>query len=462
MGLIKLSSPSARLSVLCLAILVMASVAACSDDPEEVSESTTSSATTTSPSASTTTPVVVTTEVIPTTTSVTPTTVAFPNRAVLEYFQDMQGVSVRIGEAVLDMRAANNDWDNRVKSYQETVSLLESLERRTRSLRDDIALIEPPPDRGLPVEHQTAWVAVGQMADAAVEALSGLRSTDTGERRRAALTEFLVAYQRYDAAFGRIVEIIGLGADISLPTVETTGTTEATTTTTTAAAATTTTAAATTTSTAAAATTTTTAAATTTSTTEATTTTTAATTTSTTAATGTDTVPPTPKVSYAVITEEASPIDGAKRTWLTVAVAKGAAKSDLAQIAERLAFEYRVVQQYQALLIYFVHFPEEVDTLGTWIHAPFGNWTRAAEVSAGDYSQHAVNDQTVEKDWSLLPTDNQVMLYRLYKMYRDDLRDTGASVPPDEQLIPLAAQVLQVPTADLREAVAAWEAWEAR
>ena len=450
MGSQELSSGAARIAALCIALVVMALIVACSDDPGEVTEETTSSAATTTSSPPSTTGVV-TTEEIPTSTLPTATTEPFPGPGVLLYLEDMQGLAVRIGELVLDMRAANNDWDNRVKTYQETETALENVERTALALRGDIGLIEPPPDRGLPVEHQTAWVAVGQMADAAVDSLAGLRSPDTGERRQTALGQFLVAYERYAAAFGRIVEIVGIAADVSLPSVATTSvpTTEATTTTTQASATTTTATAATTSTTEASDTTSTTEAAVTTSTTEA-------------PGTGTETVPPAPDIGYSVLTEEPSPFQGADRTWLTVRVDAGATKSQLAQISNRLAFEYRVAQQYQALAIYFVHFPEGVDTLGTWIHAPYGDWTRAAEVSKGDYTQHQVEDRTVEKDWALLPTDAQVDLYRRYREYKDNLLDSGDTVPPDEELIPVVAQEFQVATAELRSAVEAWEAWEAR
>ena len=431
MGSQELSSGAARVAALCIAVVMTALIVACSDDPADLTEEPTSSAATTTLSPPSTTGVV-TTEAIPTSTVPTPTTAPFPGPVVLLYLEDMQGLAVRIGELVLDMRAANNDWDNRVKTYQETETALENVERTALALRGDIGLIEPPPDRGLPVEHQTAWVAVGQMADAAVDSLAGLRSPDTGERRQAALGQFLVAYERYAAAFGRIVEIVGVAANVSLPSVATTSvpTTEATTTTTQASATTTTTAAATT------------------STTEA-------------PGTGTETVPPAPDI-YEVLTENPSPFQGADRTWLTVRVDAGATKSELAQIGNRLAFEYRVAQQYQALAIYFVHFPEGVDTLGTWIHAPYGDWTRAAEASRGDYTQHQVVDRTVEKDWTLLPTDAQVDLYRRYREYKANLLDSGDTVPPDDELIPVVAQEFEVTTAELRGAVEAWEAWEAR
>ena len=439
--------------------LVMA-ITSCGDDPAP--ETDTSAATVTTGATTTTaTPVVDTTSPVaepeqPT----TPTTEAFPSRDVLEYLEDMQAIAVRVGELVVDMRAANNDWDNRSETgatYGDTETRLVDVEARALALRDDIGLIEPPPDRGLPVEHQTAWVAVGQMADAATDALAGLRSPDRGERRRAALAEFLVAYERFAGAFDRIVQIIGVGAGVSLPT---TGTTTAQPTTTTEPETTTTTQGETTTTAAGDETTTTAAGDETTTTTEGdeTTTTTEGETTTTTES-GQSTVPPAPDVGYQVVEDGGTNVPGQPvRIWLTVQVEANATKAELAQIGDRLGFEHRLSHEYQALAIYFVHFPEGIDTLGNWIDAPYGDWERAGEVERGDYSQHQTVDLTIEKDWSLLPTGAQMDLYRKYLEYRDQ----HAGTVPEDELIAQAATEFGVDEDEIEAAIAAWEAWIAR
>ena len=430
---------------------MVVAVASCGDDPEPVTDTSAATVTTSTP-ATTGTVVVDTSSPVPEPEQpTTPTTEAFPNRDVLDYLEDMQGIAVRVGELVVDMRAANNDWDNRSETgvtYAETERRLEDIEGRALALRDDIGLVEPPPDRGLPVEHQTAWLALGEMADAATDALAGLRSPDTGERRRAALAEFLVAYERFAGAFDRIVQIIGVGAGVSLPT---TGTTVAQPTTTTTEAATTTTAEAETTTTTEGETTTTTEGETTTTTEGETTTTTEGDT------SGQSNVPATPDVGYAVVEEGGSNLPGPARIWLTVQVDANATKAQLAQIGERLGFEYRLSKEYQALAIYFVHFPEGIDTLGNWIHAPYGDWD-AEPVEKGDYSQHQTVDLTVEKDWSLLPTDDQMDLYRRYLEYKDE----HAGTVPEDELIAEAAVELGVEGDEIEAAIAAWEAWIAR
>ena len=445
-----LPSAARRWAVVLVVLMVAVPVASCSDDAEDMPEETTSTATT-SPATVTTAS---TSGAVPTTSepsTTTSTTEPFPSAAVLAYFEEVRDLTVRMGELVVDMRKANNDWDNRREianppTYGDTEVALEDVANRARNLRDDWGFIEPPPQRGLPVEHQTAWVAAGEMADAAVEALAGLRSPDTGERRRAAFAEFLVAYDRFNDAIDRIVEIIGVGGGFSQRTTTTTAATTPTTAapTTTAAAAPTTTEAETTTTTEA----------------ETTTTTEAETTTTTEApdTTQPSTVPPKPDVVYDILSNVDASSQGAVRTWLTVQVDAGATKSELAQIGERLGFEYQVVQEYQALLIDFVHFPEGIATLGTWIRAPFGDWTKAGEVEKGDYSQHETVDRTIEKDWSLLPTDAQVKLYWDYTDYRETLVDSD-DPPSEDEVIEMAAEKLGVTIDEIEEAVAAWETW---
>lgn len=400
---------------------------ACSDDPEVVPPETTAPDTTAAVMLDTTTtaaPQVDTTA--PTTTPTTLPDEEFPGPTVLAYLEELRNIAVDAGRVAENMRAANNDWDNRSVtgvSFGETEAALVGLRDRARQLRDAIGLVEPPTEFGLPVEHQTAWVASGEMADAAVEALAGLRSPDTGERRRAALSDFIVSFERFSGAIGRIVDIIDVGAAIDLPTITVPPTT-ATTTTTTAAAPTTTSAATTT--------------------TEATTTTTPATTTT--------TLPP-------VVDYHIENIGGATsdpvQMWMTVSVEAGTTKDQLARLAERLKKEYRLSRQYQALVIYFVRFPEGVATLGRWIDAPHGDWARAGEATRDDYSTHQIVDETIEKDWSLLPTDEQMGVLRRYRNYQDGL----SAPPPDTELIPLAAVALGLEEATIEDALAAWSAW---
>ncbi|MXY78033.1 MAG: hypothetical protein F4Y40_13340 [Acidimicrobiia bacterium] len=414
--------------LLCAFVLALV---ACSDDPEEVPPETTAPDTTTAVILDTTTtaaaPQVDTTA--PTTTTTVPDE-EFPGPTVLAYLEEIRNIAVATGQVALDMRAANNDWDNRSVTgvrYPDTEAALVAVRDRTRQLRDAIGLVEPPNEFGLPVEHQTAWEALGEMADAAVEALAGLRSPDTGERRRAALSDFIVAFERFNGAVSRIVDIIDVGGAIDLPTI-TVATTVATTTTTTAATTATTSAAPTTTG--------------------ATTTTVAATTTTTLSAV----------VEHSIVDSGGDSSDPVQ-LWMTVSVEVGTTKKQLAELGARLATEYRLSRDYQALIIHFVRFPEGIATLGRWTDAPHGDWERAGEATKGDYSTHQIVDETIEKDWSLLPTDEQMDVFRKYNDYRTAYQIESGVSPPDSELIPLAAVALGLEEAAIEEAIDAWSAW---
>ncbi len=393
------------------------------------------------------------------------TTAAGPSRDVLDYHSRLSALYNQASQLAADMRSANSNWDNRSVtgvSYQATEAAMSSLLSTAERLRDEVGYIDPPADLGLPVEHRAAWSAAGQMADAARAALSGLRSSDTGERRRTAADEFAAAFGRFERAVGRVVEIIGLGSGVTPSTTvpPTIATVPDTTTTTAAPTTTTTTEAATTTSEAAEETTTTTEAE-----EEETTTTSEAaeettTTTEAVSSTAAPTVPPPAGVTHRVLDEVDRSAAGAKRIWLTVSVEAGATRDQLAKLGRRLAAEYRLSRDYQALLIHFVHYPEESSPiLGTWTDAPFGNWDRAGEASVGDYSDHQAVDRTVEKDWSSLPTRAQVDLYHDYVRYRAGLVDPEGQSPPDSEILEGAAGYLQATTSEIREAIRLWEAW---
>ena len=461
-----LSSAGRPRAFLLLGLAVLLTASACSRDNGETppADSTLPSSIITVPDTS---PPVATADTTTVPTQPTVATTAGPSRDVLDYYDELSALYTRVAALAADMRAANNDWDNRSVtgvSYQATETAMSGLLSRAEGLRDEVGYIDPPADLGLPVEHRAAWSAAGQMADAARAALAGLRSSDTGERRRAALAEFVDAFGRFDRAVGRVVEIIGLGSGFTPsttvpPTVATapptTTTTTAPPTTTTEAAETTTTEAAETTTTEAAETTTTEAA-------ETTTTEAAEETTTTEAASGATgaTVPPPAGVSYGVENEADRSAAGAKRIWLTVSVEAGATKDQLARLGRRLAAEYRLSRDYQALLIHFVHYPEEPSpVLGTWTDAPFGNWDRAGEATVGDYSNHQAVDRTVEKDWSTLPTRAQVDLYHAFIRYRDGVVDPEGNMPPDSEILEGAAQRLDATTSQISEAVRLWEAW---
>ena len=392
------------------------------------------------------------------------TTPAGPSRDVLEYYDQLSALYNEVSRLAADMLSANNDWNNRSVtgvSYQATEAAMSRLVSEAERMRDEVGYIDPPADLGLPVEHRAAWSAAGQMADAARAALAGLRSSDTGERRRAAVAEFDDAFRRFDRAVGRVVEIIGLGSGVTpstiLPPSTTTAPTTSTTTTTTTTVAPTTTEAAETTTTEAAETTTTEAAEETTTTTEAAETTT---TTEAVSSTSAPTVPPSAGVTHRVLDEMDRSAAGAKRIWLTVSVEAGATRDQLVRLGRRLAAEYRLSRDYQALLIHFVHFPEEPSPiLGTWTDAPFGNWDRAGEACVGDYGNHREVDRTVEKDWADLPTRAQVDLYHDFVRYRAGLVDPEGQSPPDSEILEGAAGYLNATTSQITEAVRLWEAW---
>ena len=195
-------------SLLALLVVIVGG-ASCSDEPPAATSATPAPVTTTTTQSATTSASLPETTLPETTTTTTTLSLA---QESLNYLDMLLAAEVSIGNLVAEVQAMNEGWDNRSESgvsYSETEAAMEAAAERARKLRDAFELIEPSPEGGIPIEHQTATAAVGLMADTATEMLDGLRSTDTGQARRAALVGYLTAFEILKEAINRVALIIG-------------------------------------------------------------------------------------------------------------------------------------------------------------------------------------------------------------------------------------------------------------
>ena len=201
-----------RISVALLALLMALGGAACLFDSEESPSTTAAPITTTTAAPITTTtaaPITTTTAAPITTTTAAPTTsTTFPTPVIVNYLKTVLTAEVSIHQVVQEMITTSNDWDNRSETdvtYTETEETMDAAEERAQSLRADFELIQPPPTNGFPEEHRQVRVAAGQIADAASEMLTGLRSSDAGQQRQAAQAGLITAFGVFVEAMDRVI-----------------------------------------------------------------------------------------------------------------------------------------------------------------------------------------------------------------------------------------------------------------
>jgi hypothetical protein len=185
--------------------------------------------------------------------------------------------------------------------------------------------------------------------------------------------------------------------------------------------------------------------------------------TSTTVATTTSTEEAAPSVpQYTILDEEDVSFAGAIRISLRVTVEEGADREGLRRVAEEISETYRESHGYQALNIFFYHYPEvafDTVTLGVWDDSPYGDWSRAADVKRGDYSHHEPSDKTKEKNWSLLPSQTEATLYAAYNSVYYALAESSAELPTDDQIIALVASEEGVSEVAVEEAFDRFFTW---
>lgn len=152
------------------------------------------------------------------------------------------------------------------------------------------------------------------------------------------------------------------------------------------------------------------------------------------------------------------------RAGLVVKVPTDTTKAQLQAIAVQLSMDHRDEHEYHALEIAFFRYAAlrpYLRPLGLWIDAPFGDYSRAHEAEAGDYSLHEVVDSTREKDWDLLPTESEVEIYLAYWAAHDELYAETDEPPTEEEIGARAARNLDMNPAEVAAAVDAVVTWSA-
>lgn len=131
--------------------------------------------------------------------------------ATQAYLDDLGSINDQLSVLNTELVAINDgfDADPREIEFGEAGTRMETVANDTQDLSDQLAALTAPPD--LESNQQSLIASISVAAQAASEALSGLRSTDTGELRRAAVA----AYTSAVSDFGVEVENTRTAAGVS-------------------------------------------------------------------------------------------------------------------------------------------------------------------------------------------------------------------------------------------------------
>ncbi len=138
-------------------------------------------------------------------TTTTTTTTTLPDDYI-SYLEEINGeriVAISLGEEVLQ---ANDNWDNKTVSYQEAKNEFDVFIAKWNEFVDTISNPGPPSTySNLVTSHEELKTLVTLVYQDTVELKAGLESSDTGERRAAALDSF---NENLDQLIEKISEIV--------------------------------------------------------------------------------------------------------------------------------------------------------------------------------------------------------------------------------------------------------------
>jgi hypothetical protein len=122
------------------------------------------------------------------TTSTTSTTFPIEYISYLEEINGERIVAITLGEKVLE---ANQNWDDKSVTYQEAKQEFDSFIEDWSKFVESLSLPGPSSEfPNLVTSHEELKILVNLVYEDTVELKAGLESSDTGERRTAALDSF--------------------------------------------------------------------------------------------------------------------------------------------------------------------------------------------------------------------------------------------------------------------------------
>ena len=138
-------------------------------------------------------------------TTTTTTTTTLPDDYI-SYLEEINGeriVAISLGEEVLQ---ANDNWDNKTVTYQEAKDEFDVFIAKWNEFVETVSNPGPPSTyANLVTSHEELKTLVNLVYEDTVELKAGLESSDTGERRAAALDSF---NENLDLLIEKISEIV--------------------------------------------------------------------------------------------------------------------------------------------------------------------------------------------------------------------------------------------------------------
>lgn len=151
------------------------------------------------------------------TESTTTTTIPAP---LAEYLADIRTDQETLAGILDEIETVNNAWEDRENNgttFSDAVAGFEAVIVNATVFRDSVSIHIPPAGfgDGISTAHEAALGASEDVLTQATAVLAGLRASDTGQARTAAMLEFRAAVEEFNTAADDIavaVEAAALGA----------------------------------------------------------------------------------------------------------------------------------------------------------------------------------------------------------------------------------------------------------
>lgn len=168
---------------------------------------------------------------------------------------------------------------------------------------------------------------------------------------------------------------------------------------------------------------------------------------------------------YKILKKDDISIDKCKRYIYTVVVNYEAPKDELEGIADEIVKNAKTENVFSAIqvLMYDGEYAisgETMPTLGKYIYAPNGDFSKAMDVESGDYTKMKASNELKDVNWKLRPSEDVRKITSMYnELFKQKSEQNPNDIVGDAEIKEKVADIMGITIKDIEDAQDKLDSW---
>ncbi|KMT21669.1 hypothetical protein [Clostridium cylindrosporum] len=171
------------------------------------------------------------------------------------------------------------------------------------------------------------------------------------------------------------------------------------------------------------------------------------------------------KEPYTIVKKDDISLDKIKRYVYTVVINSEAKKSELEKIANEIIEKAKSEGAFNGIqiLMYdgeYAALGDEPPSLGKYTYAPEGDFAKAMDINAGDYSNMKSLNELKEANWKLRPSEDTQKIISMYnELFKKESEKNSEGIINEEDIRNKTAELMGISVQDVDDALVKLDEW---